>query len=374
MGTTREEKMVSQITKWGEINSCSYNLPGLLQMKEALVSAFHILEAEEEEISHPPLTLINSIGQKKKQPSAPTLHYCKRKEAKKRVLLVGHYDTVYPPESPFQTVKREGGRLLGPGVADMKGGLSILLQALFAFESEEISQKIGWDILLNPDEEIGSPASLPTLLKVAKKCQLGLVFEPALPNGALVSERKGSLTLLLRCYGVASHAGRDFHAGKNAIVSLAKLLTEIHSWNGQETTWNVGTIHGGEAANVVADFAFARLSIRSNDLSGVDEKINSAIARFEKSDQVRFEVQTTSLRPPKKGDRALLSYAKLPLHASGGATDGSNLEESGLPTIDSLGCVGGGLHSQNEYLEIASLEERTKLTEQILRAFAQGKL
>ena len=128
-----------------------------------------------------------------------------------QAVLTGHYDTVYPKESPFQTVRtREDGALWGPGVADMKGGISVMLAALEAFEAHPDKARVGYRVLLSPDEEIGSPGSAPLLERLGREGHVGLTYEPALADGTLAGARKGSGNFHILVRGRSAHAGRDF--------------------------------------------------------------------------------------------------------------------------------------------------------------------
>ncbi len=183
-----------------------------------------------------------------------------RPEAPVRILLGGHYDTVYGADHPFQRCTLlDAQTLRGPGVADMKGGLVVMLAALQAFEAAPESHRIGWEVLLGPDEEIGSSARAPRRGVAAARNHVGLVFEPARANGDLVSSRKGTGTFVVTCRGRAAHAGRDPAAGRNAILALAEFLPQADTLNRElpGVMLNVGNIRGGGAVNIVPDWAEA---------------------------------------------------------------------------------------------------------------------
>ena len=198
-------------------------------------------------------------------PLGQAIAITKRPKAPLRILLNIHLDTVYPPDSSFQAVREEVGTLHGPGVADAKGGLAVMLTALEALERSPNAERIGWRVLLNPDEEIGSPGSASLLADTARDCQFGLLFEPALPDGALVNRRRGSGNFSIIVRGRAAHVGRDFEAGRSALVAAAKISLQLHSLNQSlpGVTLNVGAIDGGGPANVVPDLAICRINIRT---------------------------------------------------------------------------------------------------------------
>ena len=154
----------------------------------------------------------------------PSLAAVVRPDAPVQVILTGHYDTVYPETSAFQRVQtREDGALHGPGIADMKGGISVMLAALAAFERHPDAQRVGYRVLLSPDEEIGSIASGPVLADFARRGHVGLTYEPALADGRLASARKGSGNFHIVIQGRAAHAGRAFADGRNAVIGAARI-------------------------------------------------------------------------------------------------------------------------------------------------------
>jgi len=290
--------------------------------------------------------------------SSEILYVRKKRPGKRHVLLGGHFDTVYG-ERMFRVV-REGKRLYGDGVADMKGGLLVLGEALKRFEASAWAHELGWEVRLNHDEEIGSPRSRKKLVEDLAPFVCGLWFEPALPDGALVSERKGSVNLKLTVKGKKAHIGRNPEEGQNAIHQLLHVLQAVLSIEGV----HVGKIEGGEALNVIPDQATAYLNIRSSSAQTIEEVLKKLPG-----------CEILSARPPKPLDpftRRLLEWTTLPYRPSGGVTDGNLLAAAGLPTLDTLGVVGGHLHSDEEYMELTSLEARTDLTFRLLQSLAKG--
>ncbi|MEJ0009323.1 MAG: M20/M25/M40 family metallo-hydrolase [Alphaproteobacteria bacterium] len=161
--------MIELTQSWSHINSGSYHIAGLRAMREALAQEFAVLGGEAEVIPLSPLDQIDANGNAEKLDMAEALSIRKRPDAPIQVLLVGHMDTVYGPEHPFQSTRFDGENILnGPGVADLKGGLAVMLTALAAFERSPLKEKLGWQVLLNPDEEIGSIASDPLLKQAAQ--------------------------------------------------------------------------------------------------------------------------------------------------------------------------------------------------------------
>jgi len=301
-------------------------------------------------------------------------------------------DTVFTETHPFQKVKAlDSNTLNGPGVTDMKGGILVILHALRAFEQLPEAAQLGWDIVINADEELGSPSSRIFLDTIAPQYSAGLVYEPAMTNdGVFAKNRRGSGKLTLICTGKAAHAGRDFHAGRNAIIQLAKVLIKIHALNKKRAgiTINVGQVAGGEALNIIPEKAVAKLDIRITkpiDEQWVREQIQRII-----DDNVlegyQLELLGSFDRPVKRVSQATEQLFKRIQHIgkelnlnlqwkdSGGCCDGNNLAAHGLAVIDTLGVRGGAIHSANEFILLDSLIERTLLSTLLFSDLAQGGL
>jgi glutamate carboxypeptidase len=307
-----------------------------------------------------------------------------------RVFLGIHMDTVYAVNHPFQKVERVDDRTIrGPGVVDAKGGLCVMLIALQALEQSPSAGKISWDVLINTDEEIGSPGSVPVLTEAGKRNNVGLVFEPAFSDGALVGERKGSANYSAVIRGRSAHAGRDFHHGRNAMHAAAALIVELeginHSMPG--VTVNAGRIDGGGPANVVPYLAIIRFNVRMpphENQKRIEAAIQSAISQISQRDGISIELSGGFLSPPKPMNLATQRLfdtvigcgrelgLTLTCRSSGGVSDGNKLAAVGLPVVDTLGPVGGNLHSSEEYLLVDSLTERAKLTAMTLMHLADS--
>ncbi len=227
-------------------------------------------------------------------------------------------------------------------------------------------------MFINPDEEIGSPGSRDFIIECARRNDVGLVFEPSLPDGSLVSSRKGSVNFTLVARGKAGHAGREFHREDNAITKLAHAIVEIESLTNENKgiTVNIGQIEGGIATNIVPDLALTRFNVRvekPNDLENIKQKLLQIVTKNS------LELHQDSERPPKPFDtkhRELFEKLKMCAQElgsdlnwipSGGVCDGNLLASEGLITIDTLGPVGGNLHTREEYINVKSLTERAKL-------------
>lgn len=360
----QQTEALKLLKSWVEINSYSGNINGLLRIAETLKKAFAPLCDTSEEI---PL----SNG-------STALLFRKRPEAKQRILLGGHMDTVYPIESPFQYSREENGRMMGPGAADMKGGLMVLLLGVQAHERFLKQHLYGWDILITPDEELGSPYSRNLWIKSGKQAEFALLFEPSFHDGAFVDERKGAINYHLEIKGRAAHAGRDFVKGRSAIRAISTFIHEAHLMADtyRDLSFNAGHLIADSPLNVVAESAHSGLNMRSfhkGDLEELNHRLQALAKEVSKKTETEVILQETSLKMPKllteevKNLFDRLSQAAIQLNmplkrrASGGLSDGNILAEAGVPTLDTLGVVGGELHTPNEYMEIPSMVERAKL-------------
>lgn len=383
-----EDSLVDTLQAWSAINSHCSNLVGLEKMLLTLETAFAPLKGTITRIKLPERQTIDAKGNRVSLQVADALNIKMRPEAPFQVLLAGHMDTVFEPHSSFQAAIRTTNNCLqGPGVADMKGGILIMLTALTLFERLPFAKNIGWQVLLTPDEEIGSPSSEALYRKVAKEAKIGLIFEPAFPDGNLVSMRKGSANFLVIAKGRAAHAGRDFHTGRSAIVALAHYILQAHELNTRypATTLNIGKIEGGDAANTVADLASCHINIRANsslELHQISEELQQLIkAAGEGITLTAYPLSRREPKPFEQSTQVLFETVKqcgkalslnLNWRESGGVCDGNILAEEGLPTVDTLGAVGGNLHTLNEFIEIKSLKERAQLTALLLAQFARS--
>jgi len=357
-GPVLEERLV----RWAEINSGSGNRPGLEAMTNELEAAF----AESVSVRAERIALS----------SGDALRWTCRPEASCRVLFCGHLDTVYPPDHPFQSCTRlDANTLRGPGVADMKGGLLILLEALRVFEAFADASNVGWEVLITPDEETGSVHSAPLLEEAARRNDIGLVFEPAIQESHdLARERPGSAVYHLLAKGRSAHVGRDFASGRNAIAALATAVGEIHALNRNEgLICNTGFLHGGGPVNVVPDRAQASLNVRARDPDQVESLLEDILMRIGEEFDVGLDLEGGFVRPPKRLTPAIQGlFARVQACAAalgrplnwrdtGGCCDGNNLAAAGLPNLDNLGPWGGNIHSPEEFVLLDSLVHRAQL-------------
>jgi glutamate carboxypeptidase len=292
------------------------------------------------------------------------------------ILLLAHMDTVHPigtlERMPFREVD---GRILGPGTEDMKGGIVIGLGALAGLAEARQLPARPVTALFTSDEEIGSPTSRAHIERLARESALVLVLEPAMPDGAIKTWRKGVGDFVVTVHGKASHAGSDHQVGRNAIEELARQVLAIQKLTdyGRGTTLNVGVIRGGTATNVVPEEAVAEVDLRVMQ-PGEAERIGLALNALKPElEGTTIEVTGELNRPPMPSDermkatfekaRKLAAAIGLEIRAggTGGASDANFVAPLGIPVLDGLGAVGDGGHSEREFILKDSLPERAAL-------------
>lgn len=295
----------------------------------------------------------------------------------KPVLLLGHYDTVYPlgtlKQMPWQL---KSGRLYGPGVYDMKSGIALMFAAIGAlkFWHGELPRPV--TVFLVSDEEIGSDSSRVITELLAKKSAAVFVCEPSYgPRGAVKTARKGVGEYLLKVTGKASHAGLDFEKGQSAIAELAAQIGKISKFVDLKRglTLNVGTIQGGTRVNVVPSDASARIDVRiarMKDASGIDRKLRGLKPVNRKC---KLEISGGMNRPPMERTKAIIELYrkaagiakelgwKLDEASVGGGSDGNFTAGLGIPTLDGLGGIGEGAHAIHESVVVSELPRRVAL-------------
>ncbi|MCJ8323599.1 MAG: hydrolase [Rhizobiales bacterium] len=385
----QQAEMLAKTIKWANINTGSGNYTGLMSFADMLRTEFSCL-GEVEQIELPERIMLSDTGVETSHKSPPILRINRPNPGKRSVLLVAHYDTVYAINDSFQTCEISDGQLNGPGVADLKGGMVVMLYALQALQKSGLMDELGIEILLNPDEEIGSPASGAYITERAQYHDVGFIVEPALADGTLVGARKGSGNFSLRVKGRAAHAGREIELGRNALVHLMQVLTEIEALNGarNELTINIAQIVGGGALNTVPDMAVGRFNCRLNtkpDSAWFTQELQNIVAEY--NQQSGYEVSlfggmTRNPKPATKANRNLQNFITdtgnqlamdVAFKHTGGVCDGNNMAQAGLPNVDTLGVRGGSIHSPNEYMIIESLTERAEFLALILMRMAAGE-
>src|SRR5690348_2773891 len=217
------EPMLDQVLAWAAINSGSRNLGGLERMADLLTDAFAALPGVLRLEEPAAVEAVDGAGKSIKLKHGRHLHLTVRPTAPLQLLLTGHMDTVFAPDHPFQQTRwLEDGVLNGPGVADMKGGIAVMLAALKAVERSSAADRIGYEVVINSDEEVGSLASAALLAQAARGKRAALTYEPAaLPDGTLAGARPGSGNFAIVVHGRSAHAGRNPEDGRNALLAAA---------------------------------------------------------------------------------------------------------------------------------------------------------
>jgi glutamate carboxypeptidase len=374
------------------INSGSFNVDGVNAVADRLATLFAPLEGATERLTLAPFASTTDRGELRERPIGRAVRIRKRPDAPLRVFLCGHLDTVFGADHPFQAVTVQGDdRLNGPGVADLKGGLLAMRLALGALEASPHRDRVGWEVLFNPDEEIGSTGSAPLLVEAAGRSHFGLVYEPSFPDGHLAGERKGSGNFDVVVHGRAAHAGRDFAAGRNAIRLCAELVAGLDALNGARdgVTINAGYVHGGGSVNIVPELCVLKFNVRTqagSDECWLHDQLDLLLTRLSDHEGFRLELRGGFTRPPKAfddGNRKLAGLIgdcgralgfDLQFKPTGGCCDGNNLHAAGLPNIDNLGVVGGEIHSDREWMRVSSLAERARLSALLLLRLADGSV
>ncbi len=387
-----QQAMLNLVQDWSRVNSGSYNLDGLAEMGNRVRDAFSTLGADHDMIDLPDGELVDGSGNIRPLPYGPMHRFIKRCDAPRKILLTGHIDTVFPADSAFQTTRWVDDKTLnGPGVADMKGGIIVMLWALKALEKSQWAERLGYEILLSSDEEIGSVGSGPVLMERAGTADFGMTYEPALADGTLAGARKGSGNFTVIMRGRAAHAGREFDLGRNAVVALADFIGDLDGLNGRRdgVTINAAKLEGGGPSNIVPDLAICRFNIRvprTEDQDWVMGEIKTLVAKYERCEGYEAVLHGCFNRPPKEltpANEALFEALKtcgaalgIPVawQPTGGCCEGNNLAAAGLPNIDTLGVRGGKIHSADEFLCVDSLSERAKLSALMMMKYADGSL
>lgn len=304
-------------------------------------------------------------------------------------LLIGHMDTVFDEgtaaERPY---RRDGDRITGPGVTDMKSGL---LAGLYAIRT--LARRPGGlpfarlVVVANPDEEIGSPTSTPHIRELAAGMDACFVLECARANGDIVSSRKGILDARITFHGRAAHAGVEPEKGRSAILAAARFVVALRELDGRwpGVTLNAGVVRGGTRPNVVAERCEVEIDVRGvtrSELESAEAAIRELLAAplvpdvtAELTEMARWWPMEKQARAGRLVDHAVALAGRLGFRledaATGGASDANTTSGMGIPSLDGLGPIGGADHSPAEYLEAGSIVPRTTLLAALLLAVAR---
>ncbi len=354
-----------------EIESPSRNAAGVNRVLETIARSF---EGTGATCEREPTT--DSLGDILRVRCDPT-------RSEPGILVLSHMDTVHPIGTLAGKLayRREGDRVYGPGIYDMKGGLMLAVAAFRRIAQAGRRTKLPITFLLTPDEELSSPASRSVIEREARGQRYVLVTEPARHGVKIVTERKGIGVFVIRTRGRPAHAGGDPDKGRNAIVAMAEIVLAINALNdpARGITTNVGLIAGGTARNTVAEECMIEVDLRFCDQTSAGEM--EARIKALKSSRPDIETSVTGkiTRPPFVRGRAVdLVFDKAAAIAKeigfklesaarvGGGSDGNFTVAMGIPTLDGLGVDGDGAHTNHEYMLFSSIEPHTRLLQGLM--------
>lgn len=389
--TIQQQPMLEQVQSWSAVNSGSGNLDGLTVTAKMLAEAFSALPGEVALVDPEPVDRVLTDGSINTVAHGQHLLVTVRADAPTQLLFTGHMDTVFPADHEFQKLRwLEDGVLNGPGVADMKGGISVMLAALHAAELSGSLARTGYQILINSDEEVGSPSSAKLIAKLSQNKLAALTYEPALPDGTLAGARGGSGNFSVIFSGLSAHAGRNPDDGRNALLAAADLALRLKLLSRDGLSVNPAKIDGGGPNNVVPDHAILRVNFRPRTpeiAKQTEADLHRIIADIEREHDVRAHLHGSFGRQPKpidEGAAKLFGLVKqcgadlglsIDWRSSGGVCDGNNIAACGVPVVDTMGVRGGNIHSKDEFLIVESLTERAQLSAlTIMRLSEKGAL
>jgi glutamate carboxypeptidase len=371
--------MLDQVLAWSAVNSGSRNLSGLAAMAGLLGDAFADLPGQIELLDPARVEAVDAAGKTIELPHGRNLRLTVRPEAPVQLLFTGHMDTVFAVDHPFQETRWLDDEVInGPGTADMKGGVAVMLAALKAIETEDLGRMVGYDVVINSDEEVGSLGSAALIAEAARGKKAALTYEPsALPDGTLAGARPGSGNFACLIRGRSAHAGRNPDDGRNALLAAADLALRFEAMRKPGLTVNPAKIDGGSPSNVVPDLAILRVNLRpaTPELEAeAGEMISRAVGEVSAEREVTIELSGGFARPPKPmtpNMEALFGLVRqagadlgqtIGWQPTGGVCDGNNIAACGVPVVDTMGVRGGKIHSMEEFLIVESLKERAALS------------
>jgi glutamate carboxypeptidase len=303
---------------------------------------------------------------------------CHAGQSEPGILVLSHVDTVHPIGMLAQALRyrREGDKVYGPGVYDMKGGLVLAIAAYQRLVRTKINLPLPITFLFNPDEEVGSVASRRYIEAEAARNRYVLVTEPKRNGGKIVTQRKGTGRFRIRTHGRPAHSGGSHEKGRSAIRAMAAIILEIQGFTdySRGITTNVGLVSGGTAVNVIPEFCTIEADVRVCDLAAAAEMEQRFAALKSSYPDIEVSVTGGLNRPPfalsAEGDElfaeaaAIASQLGLKLESdglSGGGSDGNLTAAKGVATLDGLGVDGDGAHTNDEHLLYSSIEPGTRL-------------
>ncbi|MEQ5827959.1 M20/M25/M40 family metallo-hydrolase [Sulfitobacter sp. NFXS29] len=358
------EEMLTGLRPWIETESPTFDGAAVNRMMDVVQHDLAVLGARTERIPSP-MGLGDSLRAEMPHPKA----------GEGGILLLGHMDTVHPigtlAKLPY---KREGEICYGPGLMDMKGGNYVYLDALRKLLAAGVETPLPVTVLFTPDEEIGTPATRRLIEEEAKRHKYILVPEPARPDGGAVIGRYAIARFNLRTRGRPSHAGWALSEGRSAIAEMAKAVGTIEGMTTEDCTFSLGVFHAGQWVNCVSSVCDAEVLSMAKTQEQLDAGVEKMMALNSDEGDVIMEIRRGVTRPvwepDQPGTMAMLKLAQevggelgieITGSSAGGGSDGNFTGFLGLPTLDSIGVRGKGLHTLQEHIYIDSLTERAKL-------------
>ena len=383
--------LLPRTLEWARTNSGTTNLDGLKSVAAMLADAFSVLPGDTRLVEPEPVEAVRADGTVDQVERGQHLVATIRPEAPVRILLTGHMDTVFPADHSFQQITElETGVLNGPGLADMKGGISVMLGALQLLEQSRLASRIGYDVMINSDEEVGSGSSAALIKRLAGGKTAALPYEPALPDGTLAGERGGSGNFSIIFTGKSAHAGRNPDEGRNALIAAADMALRLKALHREGLSVNPAKIDGGGPNNAVPEHAILRVNFRPKSLEDQSEAqtaLDSLVVAIAREHDLGVHCHGSFGRPPKPIDpqaQKLFGLVKrcgaelgldINWRGTGGVCDGNNIAACGVPVVDTMGVRGGAIHSSDEFMITESLVERTQLSAlTIMRIAEEGGL
>jgi glutamate carboxypeptidase len=304
-----------------------------------------------------------------------------RKQGEPGILIAGHLDTVHPVGTLQKLAwRRDGAKCFGPGIFDMKGGNYLTLEAIRQLKRASFATPLPITVLFTPDEEVGTPSTRDIIEAEAARNKYVLVPEPGRPDNGVVTGRYAIARFNLEATGKPSHAGATLAAGRSAIREMARQILAIDAMTGDDCTFSVGIVHGGQWVNCVASSCQGEALSMAKRQADLDSGIERMLKLSGTANDVTFTVKRGVTRPvwePDAGTMALYEKARgvakqlgtdLPHGSAGGGSDGNFTGAMGIPTLDGLGVRGADAHTLNEHIEVDSLAERGRLMAGLLAA------
>lgn len=367
------EKMAAALTEWVAVESHTYDMPGVNRMMDLVAASVAGTGIGVERIAGR-----DGLGDMLTLRAGPN-------NGQKPVVILSHLDTVHPEGTLAKElpIRRDGDRLYGPGIYDMKGGAFLALEAFRTVLAADAA-KVPLVFMFTPDEEIGSPTSRAAIEAEGRKAQAVLVTEPARDGGKIVTARKGVGRFDVHVEGRPAHSGTSHDKGRNAIGEAAKQVVAIQGMTdyARGITTTVGMIKGGTAANTIPQHTWFCVDLRVRTVADGEEMTKKILGLKSSDPDIKIKVSGDMNRPPfektpevaalfERAHRVAkgLGIDLIDVPQTGGGSDGNFTAVFGVPTLDGLGIDGDGAHTLHEYALVSSLAERAQLMDSLLRDF-----